>query len=148
MLTGCKLILQPGLAWVLVHRLRSHQPVAEAEVLQGDPLAAAVEAALLDLQSDDDPRRAVIRAYARTETVLQAYGLPRLPWEAPLEYLDRVLRELGARAAAVDRLTLLFERAAFSQHEVGPAMRNEAVAAFHGLRDVLARPQEPQEQPS
>jgi hypothetical protein len=70
--------------------------------------------------------------------VLRAHGLPRRPAEAPLEYLDRVLRELGGQAASVDRLTVLFERAAFSRHEVGPEMRDEAVAAFHGLRDNLA----------
>ena len=49
-----------------------------------------------------------------------------------------MLRELGGRAAEVDRLTELFEQAAFSQHEVGLAMRDEAVAAFHALRDSLA----------
>ena len=60
---------------------------------------AAIEAALIDLEGEDDPRRAVIKAYARTEAVLRAQGLPRHPAEAPLEYLDRVLRELGGRAA-------------------------------------------------
>ena len=74
------------------------------------------------------------------EAVLRAQGLPRHPAEAPLEYLDRVLRELGGQAAAIDRLTTLFEQAAFSKHDVGPDMRDEAVAAFHALRAGLTAP--------
>jgi hypothetical protein len=132
------LLVLAGLAWVAVVQLRSRRAVAPAEILPGDPLAAAVEAALLDLEGELDARRAVIKAYARTEAVLREHGLPRRPSEAPLEYLDRVLRDLGARAGAVDRLTELFERAAFSQHPVGQEMRDEAVAVFHGLRDELS----------
>ena len=125
--------------YVVVNRVRSiPEPVEEPELAPGEALVAAIEAALLDLEGEDDPRRAVIKAYARMETVLRAQGLPREPSEAPLEYLDRVLRELGGRAAEVDRLTELFEQAAFSQHEVGLAMRDEAVAAFHALRESLA----------
>lgn len=138
------LLILAGLLAVWVAHLRARRAVAPAELVPLDPLAAAVEAALLDLESETDPRRAVIKAYARTEGVLREHGLPRRPAEAPLEYLDRVLRDLGARAGAVDRLTDLFERAAFSQHEVGTDMSDEAVAVFHGLRDELsAEPAEP-----
>ena len=133
-------VVLAGLVWVVVAELRRRRRSAPpVELLPaGDPLAAAVEAALLDLEGETDPRRAVIKAYARTESVLREHGLPRRPSEAPLEYLDRVLRELGARAGAVDRLTELFERAAFSQHEVGQDMRHEAIAVFHELRHELA----------
>jgi Domain of unknown function (DUF4129) len=126
------------LGWAALQRIRSNRYIAPVELLPGDPLIAAIEAALLDLDNEPDPRRAVIKAYARTESVLRAHGLPRQPAEAPLEYLDRVLRELGGQAGAVDRLTVLFERAAFSKHEIGPEMREEAIAAFHGLRDELS----------
>jgi hypothetical protein len=132
------MVILAGLLAVGVAQLRTRPAVVPAELVPADPLAAAVEAALIDLEGETDPRRAVIKAYARTEAVLREHGLPRRPAEAPLEYLDRVLRELGARAGAVDRLTELFERAAFSQHAVGTDMRDEAVAVFHGLRDELA----------
>ena len=132
------LLVLAFLVYVVVNRVRSAPgEVLEPELAVGDPLVAAIEAALIDLEGEDDPRRAVIKAYARMETVLSAQGLPRDPAEAPLEYLDRVLRELGGRASEVDRLTELFEQAAFSKHEVGLAMRDEAVAAFHALRDSL-----------
>jgi hypothetical protein len=135
---GLAAVILAGMVVVAVHRLRTRPAVAPVELVPGDPLAAAVEAALADLEGETDPRRAVIKAYARAEAVLRENGLPRRPSEAPLEYLDRVLRDLGARAGAVDRLTELFERAAFSQHAVGPEMRDEAVAVFLGLRDKLS----------
>jgi hypothetical protein len=131
-------IILAALVAIAVHQRRARPPAAPVELVAGDPLAAAVEAALLDLEGETDPRRAVIKAYARAEAVLRENGLPRRPSEAPLEYLDRVLRDLGARAGAVDRLTELFERAAFSQHAVGPEMRDEAIAVFLGLRDKLS----------
>jgi uncharacterized protein DUF4129 len=92
---------------------------------------------LEDLESERDPRRAVIRAYARMEKVLAAHGLPRKPSEAPLEYLARVLRELQVRAEAAHALTELFERAKFSQHEIDLAMKDEAIAALATVRADL-----------
>jgi Domain of unknown function (DUF4129) len=134
------LLVLAVLVAVAIQRRNERRRVAVAETVTAppDPLALAVEAALLDLENEDDPRRAVIKAYASTEQVLREQGLARLPSEAPLEYLDRVLRGLGARAGAVDRLTELFEHAAFSTHDVDGGMRAEAVAAFHDLRDTLA----------
>jgi hypothetical protein len=132
------LIVVAFLIWVLVLRLRARAVVAASEVQADDPLAAAIRAAMLDLSGEPDPRRAVIKAYASAERVLNAHGLPRQPAEAPLEYLDRVLRELGAQAGTVDRLTVLYENAAFSTHLVGEPMRAEALAAFDGLRRSLS----------
>lgn len=133
------LVLAVLVAALLQHRRDSRSTEAvETVPATPDPLAAAVEAALLDLENEDDPRRAVIKAYASAEGVLREHGLPRRPAEAPLEYLDRVLRGLGAQAGAVDRLTELFEHAAFSTHAVDSGMRAEAVGAFHGLRESFA----------
>ena len=85
-----------------------------------------------ELELDPDPRRAVIQAYVRMEAVLGAHGHARLPHEAPLEYLARVLRELDVRAEAAHALTELFERARFSHHEIDAAMRAEAIASLAG----------------
>lgn len=90
-----------------------------------------------ELELDPDPRRAVIQAYVRMEGVLGAHGHARLPHEAPLEYLARVLRELDVRAEAAHALTELFERARFSNHEIDAAMRAEAVASLEAVRDDL-----------
>ena len=104
-------------------------------------LAAALEEVLADslddLRAESDPRRAVIRTYARMEKTFAAYGVPREHAEAPLEYLVRVLESLRVSAYSVRRLTQLFERAKFSPHEVDAAMKAEAIEALAGLRAEL-----------
>jgi Domain of unknown function (DUF4129) len=104
-------------------------------------LAAALDAVLADtlddLRAERDPRRAVIRAYARMEKTLAAYGLPRDQAEAPLEYLARVLESLSVSAYSVRRLTQLFERAKFSRHAIDERMKDDAIEALAGLRAEL-----------
>lgn len=107
-------------------------PLAAAE------MAAALEDALDDLRAEPDPRRAVIAAYARMERVLAAQGIPRRPFEAPLEYLARVLLDLQASSHSVRRLTSLFERARFSEHDIDFAMKDEAIEALEALQAELA----------
>jgi hypothetical protein len=106
----------------------------------------AVDVSLDDLRLEPDPRRAVIAAYARLEQVLAAHGLPRLPAEAPLEYLARMLAELEVGEGSARRLTELFERAKFSQHAVGPEMKEHAIAALESVRDELRAARERAEQ--
>ena len=105
--------------------------------LLADAVAAAVDESLEDIRAEADPRRAVIAAYARLEQVLASHGLPRRPADAPLEYLRRMLAELSVSEAAARRLTDLFERAKFSQHAVGPEMKDEAIGALETVRDDL-----------
>ena len=107
-----------------------HTGLAEA-------VAQAVDESLDDLRAEPDPRRAVIAAYARLERVLAAHGLPRKPAEAPMEYLGRMLAALSVSDRAARTLTDLFERAKFSQHAVGPEMKDEAIDALQTVRDDL-----------
>jgi hypothetical protein len=102
-----------------------------------DALATAVDESLDDLRAESDPRRAVIAAYARLERALAAHGLPRNAAESPLEYLRRLLSGLSVTPAAARRLTELFERAKFSQHAVGPEMKEHAIRALEVVRDDL-----------
>jgi Domain of unknown function (DUF4129) len=105
--------------------------------LLAEAMAEAVDVSLDDLRAETDPRRAVIAAYARLEQVLASHGLPRVPAEAPLEYLRRMLAELSVSPAAARRLTELFERAKFSQHAVEPEMKEQAIRALEVVRDDL-----------
>ena len=100
-------------------------------------LSDVLDDTLDDLRAEGDPRRAVIAAYARMERSLAWFGLPRRVFEAPLEYLARVLAELHASAESVERLTALFERAKFSPHEIGAALKEDAIAALVAVRDEL-----------
>jgi Domain of unknown function (DUF4129) len=105
-----------------------------------DPAAAlslALDESVEDLRAERDARRAVIAAYARMERALERHGLPRRAYEAPLEYLGRVLRELRVRSSSVLALTELFERAKFSRHEIDDEMKDEAIDALLAVRDDL-----------
>jgi hypothetical protein len=95
-----------------------------------------------DLRAEPDPRRAVIRAYARMEGTFAAYGVAREEAEAPLEYMTRALDSLSVSAYSVRRLTQLFSRAKFSSHEVDAGMKDEAIEALVGLRAELEHERE------
>ena len=132
------LVLLAAGAWWFSARARrqARGELGEDELLAAE-LAAAVDESLDDLRAEPDPRRAVIAAYARLERVLAAHRLPRRAAEAPLEYLGRMLAELSVSPVAARRLTDLFERAKFSQHAVGPDMKEEAISALETVRDDL-----------
>jgi hypothetical protein len=135
-------------AQLLAERRRRRPPRSPAE-----RLVELLDDTLEDLEREPDPRRAVIAAWARMERGLAAAGLPRRPSEAPFEYAARVLEASvlpghrdppeglpGARPgpSSVHRLTGLFERAKFSHHRIGPADRDEAIAALRAVRRELA----------
>jgi len=101
-------------------------------------LLAAIGDALDDLEAEPDARRAVIAAYARMEAVLGRHGLRRRPSETPLEYLRRVLVDLGAQGAAVERLTALFERAKFGARTIDVPMKRSAIDCLRTIRDGIA----------
>lgn len=106
-----------------------------------DELAALLDDTLDDLRAEPDPRRAVIAAYARTERALAAYAFARRPFEAPLEYLDRIAAPLHERLPSARRLvfelTHLYERAKFSSHAVDAEMKDDAIRTLATLRDEL-----------
>jgi uncharacterized membrane protein YidH (DUF202 family) len=108
-----------------------------AEALE-DVLAESLD----DLRAERDPRKAVVAAYARLERTLAAYGLPRRAAEAPAEFLARILASLEVSHRSIGRLTALFERAKFSQHEVDVGMKEEAIDALETTRDELREARE------
>jgi hypothetical protein len=122
-------------------RVRRSLAAESSDEALEEELAALLDATLDDLRAEPDPRRAVIAAYARMERALAAYGLPRHPFEAPLEFLERAAPELAATHPGgrrlVFELTHLFERAKFSQHAVDEEMKRDAIATLEALRDDL-----------
>jgi hypothetical protein len=102
------------------------------------PLRTAVEESLDDLRAEGDPRRAIVRCYARFERVAAASGLERRPWLTPTEFMREVLARLSLPRAAVPTLTGLFELARFSHHPLGPSERDRAVDALHEIRSATA----------
>jgi len=103
----------------------------------GGALEKVLENAIDDVLSEEDPRRAVIAAWARMELVLAASGLPRRAAEAPFEYAARAFAELGLPAAGLEGFAWLFEWARFSLNEVTASMREEAVTRLIALREGI-----------
>ncbi len=113
------------------------RPSADDDAVLAGALADVLDDTLDDIRAEQDPRRAVVIAYARFERVLAWYGAPRRPAEAPDEYLERVLLDLEVPRRAVVRLTALFAEAKFSQHDVDAGMKDEAIDALETTREVL-----------
>jgi hypothetical protein len=116
---------------------RAEKPADRTAEELAEELSGVLDDTLDDLRAEPDPRRAVIAAYARMEGALAWFGLPRRVFEAPLEYLSRVLVELRASTESVRRLTALFERAKFSAHDIGPSLKEDAIEALVAVRDEL-----------
>jgi hypothetical protein len=129
------LILVAGMAYVVAER-REQRGRRSGDVL-AEQLAAVLDVTLDDLRAERDPRKAIIAAYARLERVLAANGVPRRAPETSDEYLPRVLHDLELDREAVQRLTALFTRAKFSQHDVDTAMKEDAIDALERIRDEL-----------
>lgn len=102
--------------------------------------ANAVEVSLEALRGEPDPRRAVIAAYVAMERSLSRAGFGRRRSEAPLEYLRRVLATPTRAADEVRTITLLFQHAKFSSHEVDESMRNGAIDALERIRTSASEP--------
>jgi hypothetical protein len=133
------LLLLAAVAYVVADR-RGRRRGLRVEL--GEQLAIVLDDTLDDLRAETDPRRAIIAAYARLEGVLAASGTPRRAAETADEYLARVLTDLEIAPAAAARLTRLFSEAKFSQHEVDPAMKEDAIDALVTVRDELRRARE------
>ena len=122
--------------WLSVRGRRSTRNPAQSTPREA--LADVLAVTLDDLRAEQDPRRAVIGAYARMERALAASGLPRGPSEAPEEYLGRVLHEIAVSPRAAGRLTALFAWARFSGHDVRPEMKDEAIDVLERVQDEIA----------
>ena len=90
-----------------------------------------------DIAIAEDPREAIIAAYAAMEIVLDRYGAGRRPVETPNEYAIRLARTELVSAGAMSGLTRLYEIARYSTQQIGASMRAEAIAALVEIRDAL-----------
>ena len=117
------------------------RPIPEDEesdpALPAAPLGTAVEESLADLRAEGDPRRAIVRCYARFERAAADSGHARRPWLTPSEFMHEVLARRSLPRAAVPTLTGLFELARFSHHPLGPSERDRAVDALHEIRRAM-----------
>jgi hypothetical protein len=125
-------------AAVVVRRRRARRELQAVVPDAAARVGSGLRRSLADLESERDPRRAVQRAYARMEESLGAIELSRAPDETSTEFTARVLRVLGASAAAASDLTGLFEIARFSDHPMDEDDRRRAIASVRRLELEVA----------
>lgn len=128
------IVVTTGIA--VAHGRRNREALDE-EAQLARALDDVLSDSLDDLRAEREPRKAVIRAYARMEKTFGAYGVPREEHETPVEYVARVLDSLRVSSFAVRRLVQLFERAKFSPHTIEASMKDDAIEALAGLRVEL-----------
>jgi hypothetical protein len=131
------LLLAPAAVFVRRRRARRER---RAVVSDAERVGSDLRRSLADLGSERDPRLAVQRAYARMEESLGEIELSRAPDETPTEFTTRVLRVLGASAAAASDLTGLFEVARFSDHPMDEDDRRRAIASVRRVEAEVAPP--------
>ena len=130
-----------GLAlWIAVGS-RSSRDTDDDAAAPPAALEAAVDDSVEDLRAEPDARRAIIRCYARFERAAAESGFARRPWSTPMEFMREALRRLPISRAALPTLTRLFELARYSHHALGPAERDQALAALDEIRAAMAVPE-------
>ncbi|MEQ7007527.1 DUF4129 domain-containing protein [Actinopolymorpha sp. B17G11] len=114
------------------------------QVGDGDPTADEVQhmvaAGLAALADVDEPRAAVIGAYAAMEEALAHQGVARGATDTPSDLLARTIRAgllTSTGEAAARELAGLFERARFSRRALPADARLAAVAALNRLQAEL-----------
>jgi hypothetical protein len=128
------------LAYAIKWRLRDAAERTDTNQDRRGRTEQAFEVGLDALRREPDPRRAIIAAYAAMERSLSNAGLGRHPWEAPIEYLRRVLAGALGDPKDVQTMTHLFEVAKFSLHEVHESMRSDAIEALERIRAATRAP--------
>lgn len=103
----------------------------------GQALAWRLGEVIDELRDDPDPRRAVIRAWARLEALLAVHGSPRRASELTSAYVERALVRLATSRPAVRALTVTFERAMYAHHPIGRDEQLAAVDVLVAVRDDL-----------
>ncbi len=117
----------------------------EDEVIEVDDqdLAQLLRDIQLDIETEQDPGRAIRYGYATIERRLADLRLTRDDSETEREFLLRALPRLGAAGEAMALLTRLFEQARFSHDPVDEAMRERALGAIGELVDHLEADADP-----
>lgn len=117
---------------------RTSPVVAEPAAGSDVSLAPAIDRAIADLDLGDEPRRAVLRAYASLEGALAERGLPRHANETAAEHLGRTLGSFPVDRDELVELGRLYERARFSSHSTPAAARDRARTILdHARADIV-----------
>lgn len=99
-----------------------------------------IELSIRTIESEPDPRRAVIACYQQFEAILHQKGFPMPATYTPEEYLAGILRRFRVTPAPLWSLTLLFEKARFSNHDMTVGDKVAAIEALSRIKSGLTDP--------
>ena len=122
---------------VLAHRGAADRGTEGEDQQLHDDMLASIDSLTLQLREGDDPRTAVLNAYATLESVLASHGGSRSASETPTEHLQRVLARLPLDKTPFVRLVRLYEVARFSDDVITPEQRQQAIASLEQARQEL-----------
>jgi hypothetical protein len=104
-------------------------------------VVAALDAGIEELiDSDNDPRRAVIACWVRLEQAAASAGIVRATGDSPTDLVGRLLATEQVDAGALARLAAAYREARYATHTVDDRMRRQAIQAVHRLRTDLGAP--------
>ena len=128
-------ILTPAAVLIRRRRLKRDEAMHAGET---SAFGRAVRASIAALESERDPRTAILRAYARMEQAFRDVEIVRAADETASEFLARTTRRLPVSAGAAAALTERFEEVRFSTHLITEADREQALASLHRVEQELA----------
>lgn len=101
-------------------------------------VVAALDAGIEELvDSDNDPRRAVIACWVRLEQAAASAGIVRAHADSPTDLVGRLLATHRVDAGALAGLALAYREARYATHPVDDRMRRQAIEALRRLRTDL-----------
>lgn len=112
-----------GALWWSLRRATDEPEHSPEPTLSAEP---AIDQAIADLDLGDDPRRAILAAYATLERAFATQGVVRRPAETAAEHLTRTLGTLSVDHVELRELGRLYERARFSDEELSASDRDRA----------------------
>ena len=101
-------------------------------------LTASLDELLAAMHAENDPRRAVLLAYAGLEHALAQHGIARNDAQTAHEYLAAVSQHLSLSQESLTDLTHLSDLALFSAHTINSTMRQRAIDGLERVRNELA----------
>ncbi len=128
-------ILTPAAVVIRRRRLKRDDATHAGET---SAFGLAVRASIVALESERDPRTAILRAYARMEQAFRHVEIVRSGDETASEFLARTTRRLPVSAGAAAALTERFEEVRFSTHVITEADREQALASLQQVEQELA----------
>lgn len=100
-------------------------------------LARKVRRTIIDLESGEDFREAILRCYSEMCFVLAFKGVDSRPSLTPREFEHLAMGEVGLSKDSIRTLTGLFEVARYSDHDITQRQRNLAVESLRRIEAEL-----------